>query len=44
MGHRHALGASGNDSTTIYLANTTGPYHVEVNSECSWTLTVTGLG
>jgi hypothetical protein len=36
------LAASGKDSTTVYLLGTSGPYHVEVNSECSWSLTVTG--
>ncbi len=38
----NALSASGSDSTVVYLANTAGPYHVEVNSECSWTVTITG--
>lgn len=37
--------ASASDSTTVDLANTTSPYHVEVNITwmCSWTVTVTGM-
>jgi hypothetical protein len=37
-----AAAASG--STMVDLANTTSPYHVEVsvNSNCAWTVTVTG--
>ena len=38
----NALAASGKDTTTIYLHGMSGPYHVEVNSECSWSLTVSG--
>lgn len=38
----NALAMNGADSTTVYLSDTTSPYHVEVNSECSWTVIVTG--
>jgi hypothetical protein len=42
-GIANELAASGKDSTTVYLSDMTGPYHVEVISECSWSLTVTGM-
>ena len=38
----NALASKGSDSTTVYLSGTEGPYHVEVISECSWSLTVSG--
>ena len=36
------LAKSGKDTQTVYLANTTAPFHIEINSECAWTVTVTG--
>jgi hypothetical protein len=38
----YTLAKSGKDSETIYLANTAGPYHLAINSECAWSVTVTG--
>jgi hypothetical protein len=37
----NALSAGGHDTTTVYPSDVGSEYHVEVNSECSWTLTVT---
>lgn len=36
------LAKSGKDTPTVYLGNTTAPFHLEINSECAWTVTVTG--
>jgi hypothetical protein len=36
------LAKSGKDTQTAYIANTTAPFHLEINSECAWTVTVTG--
>jgi hypothetical protein len=36
------LAKSGKDTSIVYIANTAPPYHVEVNSPCTWTITVTG--
>jgi len=33
---------SGSGSTPIYLNSQPGPFHLEVNSTCPWSLTVTG--
>lgn len=33
---------SGKDTTRVYISNTVLPYHLEVTSECSWVITVTG--
>jgi hypothetical protein len=37
------LAAKGGDTTTEYLNGSTGPFHLEVNSECKWTVAVTGI-
>lgn len=37
------LAAKGGDTTTEYLSGSTGPFHLEVNSECKWTVAVTGM-
>ena len=37
------LAAKGGDTTTEYLNGATGPFHLEVNSECNWTVAVTGM-
>ncbi len=36
------LAKSGKDTSIVYIANTAPPYHVEVNSQCTWTITVAG--
>jgi hypothetical protein len=36
------LAKSGKDTQTAYIANTTAPFHLEINSECAWTVTVRG--
>jgi hypothetical protein len=36
----NALGMSGSATTTLYPANTGSDYHLSVNSECDWTVTV----
>lgn len=36
------LAKSGKDTSIVYIANTAPPYHVEVNSQCTWTIRVTG--
>ena len=38
----NALSAKGTDTTTEYLNGATGPFHIEINSECDWTVKVTG--
>ena len=38
----NALAAKGSDTTTEYLNGATGPFHVEINSECSWSVRVIG--
>jgi len=35
------LATKGSDTSTEYLTEA-GPYHLEINSECAWTLRVTG--
>ena len=35
------LGSGGSQTTTVYPQNQGGSYHLEVNSECSWTITLT---
>jgi hypothetical protein len=42
MGVVHERTRSGGDTTTVYMANTAVPYHVEVNSDCAWAITVKG--
>jgi hypothetical protein len=39
----NAMAKSGKDTTTVYLSGTSGPYHIEVNSECSWSVIVAGM-
>lgn len=36
------LGNGGSDTTTLYPTNPGGDYHIEVNSECQWSIKVTG--
>jgi hypothetical protein len=36
------LAKSGKDTQTAYMANTTAPFHLEINWECAWTVTVRG--
>ena len=36
------LGAGGTQSTVIYPQDPGKDYHLSVNSECSWSVTVTG--
>jgi hypothetical protein len=36
-------GASGENSTTVYISNTAPPYHVEVRTTCSWAVEVVGF-
>ena len=36
------LAKSGKDTSIVYIANTAPPYHLEVKSQCTWTITVTG--
>jgi hypothetical protein len=36
------LAKSGHDTSIVYISNTAPPYHVEVNSKCTWTIAVTG--
>ena len=38
----NALAAKGSDTTTEYLNGATGPFHVEINSECGWSVKVIG--
>jgi hypothetical protein len=33
---------SGGDTAPEYISNTAPPYHVEVNSDCAWAISVTG--
>lgn len=33
---------SGARTTVVYIANTAPPYHLDVNSQCTWAITVTG--
>ncbi len=40
----NALGMGGTVTTTLYPVNTGSSYHVSVNSECSWTVTVNADG
>jgi hypothetical protein len=35
------LGSGGSQTSTIYPADQGGSYHLEVNSECSWSITLT---
>jgi hypothetical protein len=35
------LAKSGHDTSIVYISNTAPPYHVEVNSKCTWTIAVT---
>lgn len=35
-------GKSGSDDETVYLSNTAAPYHLSINSDCAWSVTVTG--
>jgi len=37
------LAKSGGDTTTEYLNGATGPFHMEMNSECKWTVKVVGM-
>ena len=37
------LADKGGSTTTEYLHGPAGPFHVDVNSECQWALTVTGI-
>lgn len=37
-----ASGKSDQDSETIYLANTAAPYHLAIDSDCAWSVAVTG--
>jgi hypothetical protein len=37
----NALGSGGSQTTTLYPQNQGGSYHLEVNSECSWSITLT---
>jgi Protein of unknown function (DUF732) len=37
----NALGAGGSATTTIYPQNTGSQYHLAVNSECDWSVTIT---
>jgi len=37
------LAMSGGDTTTEYLYGATGPFHLEMNSECDWTVKVVGM-
>jgi hypothetical protein len=36
----NALGSGGSQTTTLYPANQGSRYHLEVNSECSWSITL----
>ena len=36
------LAPSGKDTSIVSISNTAPPYHVDVNSQCTWTITVTG--
>jgi hypothetical protein len=38
----YRLARSGKDSETIYLSNTAGPFHLAINSDCAWSVIVTG--
>jgi hypothetical protein len=38
----YTLAESDKDSETIYLSNTAGLYHLSINSDCAWSVTVTG--
>jgi hypothetical protein len=35
------LGSGGSQTTTVYPQNQGGSYHLEVNSDCSWSITLT---
>jgi hypothetical protein len=35
------LGSSGGQTTTVYPQDQGATYHLEVNSECSWSITLT---
>jgi len=37
----NALGSGGSQTTTLYPQNQGSSYHLEVNSECSWSITLT---
>ncbi len=36
------LGMSGKSRTTEYLDGASGPFHIEVNSECNWSVVIVG--
>ncbi len=36
----NALGSGGSQTTTLYPTDTPGQYHLEIDSECSWTVVV----
>lgn len=38
----NGFGSSGSDATAEPLNGNTGPFHVEIDTECSWTLKVVG--
>jgi hypothetical protein len=38
----NALAAKGSDTSTEYLNGAPGPFHLAINSECAWTVKVTG--
>ena len=38
----NALALKGGDTTTEYLNGASGPFHVEINSECAWAVKVVG--
>ena len=38
----NALGAGGSDTTTVYPQGSGRQYHLSLNSECNWNVTVTG--
>ncbi len=40
----NALGSGGSATTAIYPQNTGSDYHLSVNSECNWTVTVKTAG
>jgi hypothetical protein len=37
----NALGSGGSQTTTVYPQNQGSTYHLEINSECSWSITLT---
>ena len=38
----NVVGSAGHGSTAEFVASDPGPYHLQIDGECSWTVTVFG--